>query len=161
MKSNERGNKILILHNIRSAQNVGALFRTADAAGISAVYLSGITALPIDRFGREDSAVTKASLGAEKSLHWEYHESVLELVQQLKSEGVMVVAIEQAPKAADYKTVEVTLPVAFILGNEVDGIESEVLALADVVAEIPMKGEKESLNVSVAGGIALFRMLGV
>ena len=156
MKSIER---ILVLHDIRSAQNVGSLFRTADAAGISKVYLSSITAKPIDRFGRPVGAIAKTALGAERSVSWEAYEDIGELISRLKQEGVYVVAIEQSSRSVDYKAVMIDGSVAFILGNEVEGIPSEVLNLTDVVVEIPMQGTKESLNVAVAGGVALFRML--
>jgi 23S rRNA (guanosine2251-2'-O)-methyltransferase len=158
MKSTEQ--KILILHNIRSSQNVGSLFRTADAAGIDKIYISGITPCPIDRFGRPNPQIIKASLGAELSVPWEAAE-IVKLLDSLKKDGVQLIGIEQSSKSLDYKTVSVRLPVAFILGNEVDGIPKEIVDLADVVAEIPMQGKKESLNVAVAGGIALFRMFNI
>jgi 23S rRNA (guanosine2251-2'-O)-methyltransferase len=153
--------KILILNDIRSAQNVGSLFRTADACGIEEIYLSTITPQPIDRFGRVNTSVTKASLGAENSIEWSVFKNAKDLVTELKSHGYQIISIEQSESSTDYKKVSIKLPVAFILGNEVDGISKEMLEMSDVVAEIPMSGEKESLNVSVAGGVALFRMLGV
>jgi 23S rRNA (guanosine2251-2'-O)-methyltransferase len=158
MKSTDQ--KILILHNIRSSQNVGSLFRTADAAGIDKIYLSGITPCPLDRFGRPNPQIVKASLGAELSMPWEAVE-IDELIDSLKKEGVQLIAIEQSSNAMDYKTVSVQLPVAFILGNEVEGIPEALLRQVDAMAEIPMHGKKESLNVAVAGGIALFRMLDI
>lgn len=150
---------ILILPDIRSAQNVGALFRTADACGVEFVYLVGITPTPIDRFGRVNSAIAKTALGAEQSIHWKQAASLAVLIAQLKKQGIQTVAIEQSDKAVDYKKVKIKKPVAFILGNEVDGLPKRILEKVDIVAQIPMKGMKESLNVSVAGGIALFRML--
>ncbi len=152
---------ILILHDIRSAQNVGSLFRTADAAGISAIYLSSITPQPLDRFGRPRNDIAKTALGAEKEIPWHVYETIASCISNLKKEGMRIVAIEQAPSAVDYKTISLDGPTAFILGNEVGGLPSDVCALADIVAEIPMQGKKESLNVAVAGGIALFRMLGI
>ncbi len=150
---------VLVLHDIRSAKNVGSLFRTADAVGISKIYLSSITPTPIDRFGRARSDIAKTALGAEKNIPWETYESIVSLIEKLKSEGFEVIAIEQSESSVDYKKVEISGPAAFILGNEVGGLAKEVLEKVDIVAEIPMAGEKESLNVSVAGGIALFRML--
>ncbi len=152
-------NTILILDDIRSAQNVGALFRTADAAGIEQLYLCGITPTPIDRFGRPNAAVVKTALGAEQSVRWEYVERISLLIERLKKQGVLIIAIEQDSAAVDYKQVVVREPVAFVLGNEVYGVQHQVLQSAEIIACIPMHGNKESLNVSVAGGIALFRML--
>ena len=154
-------NTILILENIRSAQNVGALFRTADAAGIAKIYIVGYTPDPLDRFGRPRSDIAKAALGAEKTLEWEHVKTITPLLKKLKKEGVQLISIEQSKTSIDYKKVKTQPPVAFILGNEVVGVSKHALTLCDVVAEIPMRGEKESLNVSVAGGIALFRMLNI
>jgi tRNA G18 (ribose-2'-O)-methylase SpoU len=153
--------KILILHDIRSAQNVGALFRTADAVGIDRIYLSSITAKPIDRFGRPVGAIAKTALGAECTISWKSYDDIKVLLHTLQMQGVQIIAIEQSPKAIDYKKVTVRPLVAFILGNEVDGLPTEILTTSDVIAMIPMEGKKESLNVSVAGGVALFRMLGI
>lgn len=151
---------ILILHDIRSAQNVGSLFRTADAAGVQKVYLSSITPAPLDRFGRPRSDIAKTALGAEKSIPWELYDDVHRLIQTLQVEGIQVIAIEQSPESVDYKTISPADKVALILGNEVTGLPQEILKQVAMVAEIPMAGTKESLNVSVAGGIALFRILG-
>ncbi len=151
---------ILILHNIRSAQNVGSLFRTGDAAGISHVYLVGITPLPVDQFGRERKEIAKTALGAEQSIPWTHVKTISPLLKKLKKENYIIVAIEQSNDSVDYKKVKAKGDIAFVLGNEVEGISESVLKLCDVVAEIPMKGKKESLNVSVAGGIAMFRVLG-
>lgn len=151
---------VLILPDIRSAHNVGAIFRTADAAGVSKIYLVGITPAPVDRFGRPRKDVAKASLGAELSVPWEQKGTILPLIAKLKKEGYQVIAIEQSEHSIDYKKVKTGEKVAFVVGNEVEGLPKSVLAKCDVVAEIPMSGKKESLNVSVATGIAVFRMLG-
>lgn len=161
MQSNAIFSKILILHNIRSAQNVGSLFRTADAVGIEKVFLSSITPQPVDRFGREVGAITKTALGAEKNLAWQNYENLEDLLQSLKKEGFQIIAIEQSLKAVDYKNIKSKEKIAFILGNEVEGLKAEILQLVDVVAEIPMQGDKESLNVAVAGGVAMYRILNV
>ncbi len=161
MKSTPIPNKILILPDIRSAQNVGSLFRTADACGIEFVYIVGITPAPTDQFGRINSAIAKTALGAEQTIPWKKVITLTPLITSLKKSGVQIVAIEQSATAVDYKKVKVQFPAAFIMGNEVDGLPKSILQKADLIAEIPMKGMKESLNVSVAGGIALFRMLGV
>ncbi|MFZ4500148.1 MAG: TrmH family RNA methyltransferase [Minisyncoccia bacterium] len=150
---------VLILNDIRSAQNVGSLFRTADAVGIKEIYLVGITPTPLDKFGRPVGAIAKTALGAESTIVWKHVATIAPLLTRLKKEGYTTVAIEQSDTSIDYKKVVITGPTAFILGNEVEGISKAVLGKMDVVAEIPMNGEKESLNVSVAGGVALFRML--
>ena len=150
----------VLLHNIRSTHNVGSIFRTADALGITKIYLSGFTPTPIDKFGRNRKDIAKVALGAEKSLDWEYLGSPEKTIKDLKKTGVMVVGIEQAKDSVDYKKIKINQPSLFVVGNEVDGVEKNILKLCDVVAEIPMMGEKESLNVSVAFGVALFRILG-
>jgi 23S rRNA (guanosine2251-2'-O)-methyltransferase len=152
---------MLILTDIRSAQNVGALFRTADACGIEFIYIVGITPAPTDQFGRANTAITKTALGAEQTIPWQKVSTLGPLITKLQKAGVQTIAIEQSEDAIDYKKVKVLRPTAFILGNEVDGLPKNILKKVAVIVEIPMKGVKESLNVSVAGGIALFRMLGV
>ena len=159
MKTN---NAVLILPDIRSTYNVGALFRTADAAGIKKIYLVGITPAPLDRFNRPRKDIAKSALGSELTMPWEQVAvSLPVLIARLKKEGYMIVAIEQSPDSIDYKKIKLSGPAAFILGNEVEGIPKSILKKCDVVAEIPMRGMKESLNVSVAAGIAIFRMLGL
>lgn len=151
----------IILHNIRSAQNVGSIFRTADACGISKIYLSGYTPKPIDRFGREVKAISKTALGAEKDIEWEYFSQVNSIFNKLKKEGVEIIAVEQDKKSINYKRIKIQKDTAFIMGNEVKGISKQLLAKCDQIAEIPMKGKKESLNVAVTTGIALFRILNI
>lgn len=151
--------KILILLDIRSAQNVGSLFRTADAVGIDHIYLCGVTPQPIDRFGRKDMRIHKTALGAEDCIPWEYREDCIGLLRELTTKHYQTIAIEQSKNSIDYKTIHIQPYTAFILGNEVDGIPQNILDVVTDIVEIPMKGMKESLNVSVAGGIALFRML--
>ncbi len=150
--------KILILENIRSVHNVGAIFRTADAAGIDEIVLVGITPAPIDRFGRARADLAKAALGAEKTMAWKSVATVAEIVSELRAGGFQIISLEQAAGSSDYKKVKVGEKCAVIVGNEVDGVSREALAMSDVVAEISMAGDKESLNVSVATGVALFRI---
>jgi len=157
----KESDSILILENIRSAQNVGALFRTADAAGISHIYIVGYTPDPLDRFGHPRNDIAKAALGAEKTIPWKHVATISPLLKKLKKEGFQIIAIEQSENSVDYKKIKTTGKVAFILGNEVEGVSKTALKNSDIIAEIPMKGEKESLNVSVAGGIAMFRILGI
>ena len=152
---------ILILHNIRSTQNVGAMFRTADAAGIDKIYLTGYTPAPIDRFGKKRSDIAKSALGAEDFMPWESRKSLSSLIVKLKKENYLIIGIEQSKKSVIYKKVKLQVKNAFIVGAEVTGIPENILNKCDVIAEIPMKGKKESLNVSVACGIALFGILNI
>ncbi len=152
---------ILILPDIRSVENVGAMFRTADAAGIDKIYLTGTSPAPLDRFGRKRKDIAKSALGAEEFVAWEYKKSILPLLTKIKKDGFNIIAIEQDPKSVDYRKVKLKNRNAFIVGTEVTGIPQNILKKCDVIAEIPMRGKKESLNVSVALGVALFRMLGV
>ena len=145
----------VILHDIRSSENVGSIFRTADAAGVSRIYLTGYTPAPEDRFKRKNTKLSKAALGAEETVPWE-HADILELISRLKKEGITVVAVEQAPRAHPYTDAPAGGAIAFILGNEVDGVPQDILDACDEIVEIPMHGKKESLNVSVAAGIILF-----
>ena len=153
------GENILILHNIRSVENVGAMFRTADAAGINKIYLTGYTPAPLDRFGRKRKDIAKSALGAEEYVLWEQKKSVLNLFLKLKREGFQIIAIEQDKNSVDYKKVKAKTRNAFIVGSEVPGLSQNILTKCDVIAEIPMRGQKESLNVSVALGVALFRII--
>ena len=148
----------LILSDIRSTYNVGAIFRTADAVGVSKIYLVGITPAPLDRFGRVRSDIAKSALGAEQTMPWESVSTIIPLITKLKKKGFQIIAIEQSDTSVDYKKIRPSSKVAVILGNEVKGIPEKILKKCDVVAEIPMRGEKESLNVSVSSGIALFRI---
>jgi 23S rRNA (guanosine2251-2'-O)-methyltransferase len=149
----------VILNDIRSIYNVGSVFRTADAVGVDKIFLTGYTPTPHDRFGRNRKDLAKVALGAENIVLWEYKKSALALVKKLKKDGVMVIAIEQSSRSEHYKKIVIKQPVAFVYGNEVDGIDPVILKECSVVAEIPMAGKKESLNVSVSAGITLFGML--
>ncbi len=150
---------VLVLHNIRSAQNVGAMFRAAEAGGVAKIYISGYTPTPIDKFNRERSDITKASLGAEKYVAWEYVKTVGPILKKLKKEKFFIVGVEQSQGSLDYKKVKSQVKNAILMGNEVTGISKAILKNCDAVAEIPMAGRKESLNVSVTFGIFLFRFL--
>ncbi len=150
---------ILILPDIRSVENVGAMFRTADAAGIDKIYLCGHSPAPVDRFGRKRADMHKSALGAEEFVAWEYKKLVCPVIAKLKRDGFQIIALEQDKKSIDYKKVKLQNKNAFIVGTEVTGIPKSVLNKCDVIAEIPMKGKKESLNVSVALGVLLFRLM--
>ncbi|MAF59685.1 MAG: TrmH family RNA methyltransferase [Candidatus Pacebacteria bacterium] len=145
----------LILENIRSEENVGSIFRSADAFGVNKIYLTGYTPAPLDRFGREVGKITKASLGAEQSVSWEKREDPVSLIEELKDKGVSIVSVEQSENSIDHKDFKNTDKAAFIFGNEVEGLSSEILDKSDTAIEIPMKGKKESLNVAVSAGIIL------
>ena len=163
-KTGKKENKkdiCVILCNIRSAQNVGSIFRTSDAAGIFKIYLVGLTPDPVDKFGRARKDISKVALGAETNIRWQHENNIKKLISDLKKEGALIVAVEQAEKSTDYKKIKTRYPLAFIIGNEVEGIPREILKQCDYIAEIPMRGRKESLNVSVAFGIALFRILNI
>lgn len=159
-KSSSEIESVLILPNIRSAINVGAMFRTADAIGINKIYLTGYTPRPTDKFGRIQGNIAKSALGAETWISWEYEEDINKVLKKLKKDKFQIVAVEQDKNSVDYRKVKVGDKVAIIMGEEVNGLDKKILKKCDVVAEIPMKGKKESLNVSVACGIALFGILG-
>lgn len=146
----------VLLHDIRSAHNVGSIFRTADAAGVSKIFLSGYTPRPKDRFGRVQKEIAKTALGAETFVAWKYHTSPHTVIARLHEEGWRIAAVEQDGRATDYRKFRLKKPTLFIFGNELRGIPRSVLEASDAVVEIPMKGKKESLNVSVAAGIILF-----
>jgi len=157
--------KRIILDNIRSAHNVGSIFRSSDGAGVEKIYLVGPTPTPVDRFGRPQPEIAKTSLGASESLQWEHvgdagSESIqeaLELILKLKKEGFTIVAVEQTPNSVSLYDFTVPEKVVYIMGAEVEGVHQELINVADMVLEIPMSGMKESLNVSVTAGIVLFK----
>ncbi len=143
---------IVILNDIRSLNNIGSFFRTADAFNVQCVYLCGITALPPHR------DIQKTALGATETVRWEFRKDILELVNELKSEGIQVCSIEQAEKTTLLQHVS-NLPnatYALVFGNEVDGVDQEVIDASDYIIEIPQFGTKHSLNVSVCAGIVLW-----
>lgn len=160
----------VLLHNVRSAHNVGSIFRTADAAGVARAFLSGYTPRPADRFGRAQKEIAKTALGAEIFLPWEYAASPVALLRRLKAEGWCVVGVEQDVRAINYRTLRPAPRTLYIFGNEVRGLSPALRDTCDVLVEIPMRGAmvrqahhphrtgcgKESLNVSVAAGVVLF-----
>lgn len=148
----------ILLHNLRSAYNVGSIFRTADAAGVSHLWLTGYTPLPIDRFGRVKQEIAKTALGGERSVSWSAHPSFGHALKAIRKEHMQIIAVEQSATSHDYKKFKVRVPACFIFGNEVRGLSKQILAQADTVIHIPMHGHKESLNVSVAAGIILFEV---
>ncbi len=145
----------VILHNIRSAYNVGAIFRTADATSVKKVYLTGYTPTPTDRFGRTQQEIKKTSLGASETVPWEQGEFT-DIRQKLHDQNIKIVAIEQTKKSILINEFSPDGEVAYIFGNEITGIEEVELNQADVIVELPMKGTKESLNVSVTAGVVMY-----
>lgn len=152
---------VLVLPDIRSAHNVGSMFRTADAAGVSRVVLCGYTPRPVDKFNRVQKEIAKTALGGEMSVGWKYEKSITKALDELKKEGFTIAAIEQSPDSIDYKKYKTPKKIALVVGNEVKGLPKKILGKCDVALEIQMRGEKESLNVGVAAGIVIFRILGV
>lgn len=152
---------IVMLHDIRSVHNAGSIFRSADASGVSRIILSGYTAGPIDHVGRDRQDFKKVSLGAEASVPWERASATLtQTIAQLRAEGYEIIALEKTPEAQDIFSYEAPDRFVLLLGNEVDGVAAEALAASGVTLAIPMRGIKESLNVSVAAGIAFYALLG-
>lgn len=146
---------VSVLDNIRSTYNVGSIFRTSDGAGIDRLYLCGITPTP------EHPKVCKTALNAENAVPWEHSWSVLETVQKLQQEGYLIISLEGGSDAADIfeslpKIKEADRPVALVVGNEISGIDPEVVRLSSLCVYIPMEGIKESLNVATAFGIAAY-----
>ena len=146
---------IVVLDNIRSLNNIGSVFRTSDAFAIEKIYLCGITATPPNK------EIHKTALGATESVAWEYVENTVELVQKLQQEGILVAAIEQADDSIKLQefTVEQQQKYAIVMGNEVKGVQQEVIDVCDACIEIPQFGTKHSLNISVTTGIVLWDLL--
>ena len=153
------GMKQLIIENVRSAHNVGAMFRTAEGAGVKKIWLVGYTPTPLDRFGRVQPEIKKTSLGAADSIPWESAVSVEGVITQVQAAGFSIVVLEQTDRSIQLKDFEIPKNVAYIVGNEVEGVSVAAIAAADTVVELPMLGEKESLNVATATGILLYHDL--
>lgn len=160
----------VILDNIRSRENVGSIFRTSDAVGVGKVYLCGIT--PVPKMNHEvgimnhdgTDKIAKTALGAEKWVPWEYHKQTWRLIDRLKKEGYQIIALENTKTAenifsAKSESISGEGKIALIVGNEVSGLSSEILKRSDKVVAIPQYGHKESLNVAVAFGIAVYAIV--
>lgn len=147
--------KYLLLDNIRSLLNVGALFRTADWAGFDAIYLIGITPTPPRK------EIAKTALWAEKSVKWEYYSDTSLIVPELQSKWVIFVTLEQDERSVDFR--DLRLPewrdICVVLGNEIGGVSRSMINASDFVVELPMLGIKKSLNVATSGGILLYKVL--
>lgn len=146
-------NFVVVCDNLRSLYNVGSIFRTSDSLGVKKIYLCGITGTP------EQSGLQKVSLGAEDSVEWEYAKSTWRTVEKLNKIGYNIVCLEQTNTSVDIGKFKPKFPLALVLGNEVDGVSASVLKRSKDHIHIPMKGIKESLNVSVAYGIAGYKLI--
>ncbi|OVE79325.1 hypothetical protein BVY00_00655 [bacterium G20] len=157
---------VLIVHNVRSAHNVGSMLRSAEGLGAAQVYLTGYTPYPamegdsrLPHITRKmDGQIQKTALGAEKSLKWTHVDDIFTLLGELKRGGYETVALEQTPEATNLQEFKPTQDIALIVGSEVGGIDSKILKMVDKHIEIPMSGAKESLNVSIAAAIALHHL---
>ncbi len=153
---------VAILHNLRSAHNTGSIFRTADGAGISKLYLCGTTPSPFDIFGKPRQDFAKVALGAEHSVLWEKCARTADCIRRLKAEGYFICAGEFSSTSIPYHEAPCVMrppeKIALVVGHEVDGIPKSILARCDAIIHIPMCGTKESLNVSVAFGILAFEI---
>lgn len=154
-KEAEKHRLVVVLDNIRSMHNVGSVFRTADAFLVEAICLCGYTPQPPHR------DIHKTALGATETVDWIYSSTTIEAVQQLKEKGYRVFAVEQAVGSIslEHFNMDKLLPTAIVFGNEVEGVDAEVLKICDGCIEIPQYGMKHSLNVSVAAGIVLWEMV--
>ena len=138
----------VICDNIRSLENIGSIFRTADALGVDKIFLGGICGKP------PHQKISKTALGAENNIPWEHYWQIWRIVDKLKKEKINIVALEQTKNSILYTQFRPKFPLALIIGNEIKGISSGLIKRADKIIHLPMQGEKESLNVSVAFGIA-------
>jgi tRNA G18 (ribose-2'-O)-methylase SpoU len=143
---------VAVLDNIRSLHNVGSILRTADAAGVRKLYLCGMTGTP----PRQE--IRKAALGAEETVAWEYFKQTGAALEKLKSEGYVLIALENTPASVDYRRAVYRFPLALVVGHEYHGIAPEILARCDAAISLPMRGMKSSLNVAVAFGIAAYEI---
>ncbi len=153
IKSGQKNEIYLVLDNIRSMYNVGAMFRSAEGARVKKIYLCGITATP----PREK--IFKTSMGAVDWVDWEYRENSSSAVQELKKIGVQIVSLEQTDTSVHYKKAKYKRPIAIVVGHELKGVSKDVLKLCDLCVEIPMYGRANSLNVATSAGIILYEVL--
>ncbi len=143
----------IVLDNVRSALNVGSVFRTADAFLIERIILCGITTTPPNK------NIRKVALGSTNSVNWKFEEDTVEAVKELKTQGYYIIGVEQADKSSKLNNIQLpNKAIAIIMGNEVDGISDDVISICDEVIEIPQFGTKHSLNISVATGIVIWEL---
>lgn len=145
-----------LLDNVRSLYNVGSIFRTSDGVFIERLYLCGFTPHPPRK------EIEKTALGSTRSVPWEYHKNPTEIIHLLRERQIKIVALEMTDRSIPYYDVQPSdFPLCLVAGNEITGVRKEVIELADMAIEIPMYGTKQSLNVAVAYGIAVFGLLRV
>jgi tRNA G18 (ribose-2'-O)-methylase SpoU len=143
----------VICDNIRSLENIGSIFRTSDALGVAKIFLCGISGKP------PHHKISKTALGAEQTIPFEYFKQTSRLINKLKRDKINIVSLEQDKKAISYKKFKPKFPLALILGNEVKGVSKKILEKSDKIIFLPMLGKKESLNVSVAFGVAGYEII--
>ncbi len=143
----------VFLPDIRSGWNVGSFFRTADSLGINHIYLSGITPFPPHK------EISKTALDAEVFVPWTYAKNSIKLLQHLKNSRIKLIAMELTDDAIEISSADFSGNVCLIMGNEISGVSDEILALCDTIVYIPMKGKKQSMNVSIAGSIGMWEMV--
>jgi tRNA G18 (ribose-2'-O)-methylase SpoU len=157
---------VLVVHNVRSAHNVGSILRSADGFGVEAVYLTGYTPYPHSKDDerlphiakRVSAQIAKTALGADSSVKWRYERDISNLLSRLKKQGFLIVALEQTANSGNLTVFNPPRPVALIAGSEVGGLDDGALNAADVTVAIPMLGAKESFNVAVAAAVALYHL---
>lgn len=157
---------VLIAHNVRSCHNVGSLMRTAEGLGVNRLYLTGYTPYPEtpddSRLAHLRSKMTrqihKTALGAENTLSWSHEPDLASLARQLKSDNFRIAALEQTPDSINLWEYTPSQKVALLVGNEIEGLDKNALAISDDYLQIPMLGTKESFNVTVAAGIGLYHL---
>ncbi len=156
-KESEKLPIMVVLENIRSAYNVGSMFRTADAFLLSGIYICGYTAYPPHK------EIKKTALGAEETVHWKYFRKIEEAIEELRADGYAIYSVEQAQNSIPLHhfidSTHTQEKIAVIFGNEVTGVEQSSIALSDGCIEIPQLGMKHSLNVSVAAGVVLWELV--
>ena len=143
----------VICDNIRSLENIGSIFRTSDALGVTKIFLCGISGKP------PHHKISKTALGAENTVPWEYYRQTGRLIDKMKMNNINIIALEQDKKAIEFTKLKLNFPLALILGNEVKGVSKAILKKCDKIIYLPMSGQKESLNVSVAFGIAGYEII--
>ena len=143
----------VIIDNIRSAYNVGSIFRTSDGAGVCEIHICGISPTT------EMNKVAKTALGSTDSVKWQYHISTLKAIEFFKEKNIPIYSIELTSQAKDYRDVEYPDELAIILGHETEGIKQDILDLSDKHIKVPMRGKKESLNVATVAGIIIYKIL--
>jgi 23S rRNA (guanosine2251-2'-O)-methyltransferase len=157
---------VLIAHNIRSSHNIGSLLRTAEGLGITRIYLTGYSPHPKSvrdkrlphLAEKQTKQIAKTALGAESLVAWRYQKDITVIIARLKEAGFIIAALEQTPGSIEINGFSVPAKTALIVGNETGGLDGEILALADIKIHLPMAGRKESFNVAVAAGMALYHL---